>query len=111
VRDHPIHQMIKDECTLHHAEPGVMDEYGDRPIATVTTTDERCYWAQSTASEADEIERERWRVYFLPDTVIDANDFIEYRGNEFYVWGNPWTVNDPVTDHPTHIEAAVVRRI
>lgn len=111
MRDHGIHQFIRSECTLHHADPGAMDEYGDHPVETITTTTERSYWAQSTASEIDAIERERWQVYFLPSTVIDANDSLEYRGNEFFVYGAPWVVVDPVTGYDTHIEAVVVRRI
>lgn len=103
--------MIRLSCDVHHSDPGVVDEYGDHPIAEDTVSTERCYLAQSNRGETDEIERERWQMYFLPDTAVDANDAITVQGMVMQVVGNPWVVHDPVTGYPTHIEATVQRRL
>jgi len=109
--DHAIHQLIKMPCTIRHSDPGAADEYGDHPVSMVTETTERCYVAQSNRGEADEIEHERWQIYFLPYVLIDANDSVVVDGMTFEVLGNPWAVTDPVTGWRTHIEATAVRRI
>jgi hypothetical protein len=111
VRDHAIHQLIRTPCVIHHSEPGAVDEYGDHPVSMVTDTTERCYIAQSTRGEADEVEIERWQMYFLPGTLVDANDTVTVAGMDLVLTGNPWVVVDPVTGYETHIEATVVRRI
>jgi hypothetical protein len=109
--DHAIHQLIRVPCTVHHADPGVVDEYGDHPLADVTTSEERCYVAQNTRGETDEVEHERWSIYFLPTTEVDANDTVDAHGMTLQILGNPWVVIDPVTGGLTHIEATAVRRI
>jgi len=111
MRDHAIHQLIRTPCVIHHSDPGVTDEYGDQPIAVVTDTTERCYLAQSTRGETDEIEHERWTIYFLPSALIDANDAVSVQGLDLQVLGNPWIVVDPVTGYESHIEATMQRRI
>lgn len=108
--DHAIHQLIRVACTVAHNEPGTVDDYGDHPIATVTVTDERCYLTQSSRAEEDDVEIERWQVYFLPHTLLDANDMVDVDGMRLEVIGNPWNVIDPVTGFRTHIEATAVRR-
>ena len=108
--DHPIHQLIRLPCVIHHSDPGAMDPYGDHPIAIQTDTAERCYLTQSRRAEEDEIEVERWHIYFLPSVQVDANDSVEVGGMVFEFYGNPWGVIDPVTGFPTHIEATMVRR-
>lgn len=108
--DHAIHQLIRVTCTVHHSDPGVVDEYGDHPVAVIDSTEERCYLTQSTRAEADEVETERWHLYFLPDVLIDGNDSVDVDGMVLEVIGNPWVVIDPVTGFRTHIEATAVRR-
>ena len=108
--DHAIHQLIRTPCKVHHSDPGVTDEYGDNPVAMETVTDERCYLSQSSAGEDDNVEAERWEIYLLPTTDVDANDLIEVDGMMLEVWGMPWHVIDPVTGWRTHTEATVVRR-
>jgi hypothetical protein len=108
--DHAIHQLIRVPCQVRHSEPGGMDEYGDHPIAVLTVTDERCYLTQSTRAEEGDVETERWQVYFLPWTDIDANDTVDVDGMALEVIGNPWKVIDPVTGYRTHIECTAVRR-
>jgi hypothetical protein len=98
-------------CVVNHADPGAMDEYGDHPVATVTSSDERCYITQSRRAEENEIEVERWQVYFLPSTLVDANDTIDVQAMTLELFGNPWLVVDPVTGYETHIEAVAVRRL
>jgi hypothetical protein len=98
-------------CQLNHSDPGATDEYGDHPVGTVTTTDERCYVTQSRRAEEDEIEVERWQVYFLPSTLVDANDTLDVQGMFLQVYGAPWVVIDPVTGYETQIEATAVRRL
>jgi hypothetical protein len=109
--DHAIHQLIKMACTVRHSDPGDVDEYGDHPVGVITETTERCYIAQSTRGENDDIETERWQVYFLPYVLVDANDSVFVDGMEMQILGNPWLVCDPVTGWRTHIEATAVRRI
>lgn len=87
-----------------------MDEYGDHPVTVTDSTTERCYLTQSRRAEEDTIEVERWNLYFLPSTDIDANDAVDVDGLYLQVYGAPWTVYDPVTGWPTHIEATAVRR-
>jgi hypothetical protein len=111
VRDHPIHQLIRVPCVIHHSDPGPVDEYGDHPISVVTDTTERCYVAQQARGEADEVEHERWTIYLLPGVLIDANDSVTAHGMTLEVFGNPWVVIDPVTGYETHIEATALRRI
>jgi hypothetical protein len=110
VRDHAIHQLIRLPCQVNHSDPGAVDEYGDHPIVALTTTDERCYLAQSSRTETGEVEGERWQMYFLPSTTLDANDTVTVQGMDMQVVGNPWIVYDPVTLYPTHVEATVLRR-
>lgn len=110
VYDHPIHQLIRRTCTVHHSDPGVVDEYGDHPVTVIDSTTERCYLTQSRRAEEDTIEVERWNLYFLPSTAIDANDAVDVDGISLQVYGEPWIVSDPVTGWPTHIEATAVRR-
>ena len=109
VHDHPIHRLMVIPCQVHHSDPGVVDEYGDHPIAVETTTDAVCYMWQSTRGEADEVEHERWQIVFKPGTEVDANDSVTVRGVLFQVHGNPWPVVHPVTGFETHIEATVRR--
>lgn len=111
VHDHPIHTFMVTPCVVHHSDPGTMDDYGDRPIATETSTDEVCYLWQSTRGETEEIEHERWQIAFKPNVALDANDSIDTRGMSLQVLGNPWVVIDPVTGWETHIEATVRRQI
>lgn len=111
VHDHPIHQLMVVPCQVHHADPGDVDEYGDHPIDTVTTTDERCYLWQSQRAERDELEREVWQIAFKPGVAIDANDAVTVRGQTLQVFGAPWVVVDPVTGWDTHIEATVRRHV
>lgn len=111
MRDHPIHQLIRTPCVIHHSDPGVVDEYGDHPISVVTDSTERCYLAQQARGEADEIEQERWTLYVLPGVLIDANDSVTVGGMDLQVLGNPWVVLDPVTGYETHIEATMQRRL
>lgn len=109
AHDHPIHRLMVIPCQVHHSDPGVVDEYGDHPIAIESSTDEVCYMWQSTRGEADEVEHERWQIVFRPGVAIDANDSVTVRGVTFQVHGNPWTVVHPVTGFETHIEATVRR--
>lgn len=111
MTDHAIHQLIRLACTLNHADPGAVDDYGDHPSTTVDSTTERCYLTQSRRAEEDEIEVERWQIYFLPTTNVDANDTVDVGGMHFEFYGSPWIVIDPVTGRPTHIEATMVRRL
>jgi hypothetical protein len=111
MRDHAIHQLIRTPCTVHHSDPGAVDEYGDHPIAVITDTTERCYLTQSVRGETDEIEHERWLMYFLPTTTVDANDSVTVGSLVLQVLGNPWVVIDPVTGYETHIEATLQRRL
>jgi hypothetical protein len=111
VRDHAIHQLIRMDCVIHHSDPGATDEYGDHPVSVVTDSNERCYLVQSARGETDEVEHERWLMYFLPGTLIDANDSVTVAGMDVQVLGNPWMVVDPVTGYETHIEATVQRRL
>jgi hypothetical protein len=111
VRDHAIHQLIRMPCVIHHSDPGAVDEYGDHPVSVVTDSTERCYLTQSTRTEADGIEVERWQIYFLPSTLVDANDSISMAGMNLQMSGNPWMVVDPVTGYESHIEATMVRRL
>lgn len=106
-----VEQLLKIPCQINHADPGAVDEYGDHPLSDVTTTDERCWMMQSTAGEDDLVETERWRFYLPPEVVLDANDSIVVDGATYYVLGNPWRVNDPVTGSHSHIEATAERRI
>lgn len=108
--DHAIHQLIRVPCTVHHSDPGDVDPYGDHPIAVQTDSEVRCYLAQSSRAEDVDVEVERWLLYFLPDTVIDANDSVDVHGMTLQLLGNPWVVIDPVTGWLTHIEATAVRR-
>jgi hypothetical protein len=110
VSDHAVHQLIRLPCTIRHSDPGAMDEFGDHPVTVVTETTERCYLTQTRRAEENEVEVERWQLYFLPYVLIDANDVVVVSGMEFEMFGNPWTVTDPVTGFPTHIEATAVRR-
>lgn len=110
MRDHPIHQFIRRPCVLNHQDPATADEYGDPPLAVIESTDERCYVTQSRRAEEDAVEVERWQVYLLPSTVVDANDTVDVDGMTLQLYGNPWTVYDPVTGWATHIEATAVRR-
>lgn len=111
VHDHPIHRFMVVPCQVNHSEPGPVDEYGDHPIATVTTTDETCYLWQSTRGETDEVEHERWQLAFKPGVAIDANDSVVVQGMTLQVFGNPWIVADPLTGWQTHIEATARRQI
>jgi len=108
--DHAIHQLMRVTATVNHAEPGTVDEYGDHPVATIDSSEERCYLTQSIRAEEGEVETERWHLYFLPSTQIDANDTVEVDGMVLEVIGMPWVVIDPVTGFRTHIEATAVRR-
>lgn len=102
--------MMKVACVVHHGTVGAADIYGDPPIAYDTTTDERCYLAQQSRAEDDGVEVERWSVYFLPSTDVDANDMVDVTGMRLQLLGSPWRVIDPVTGWETHIEATAVRR-
>ena len=110
MHDHAIHQLIRTPCVLRHQDPGPTDGYGDHPIGVFSETPERCYVAQSSSTDTDEVEAERWNVYFLPSTDVDANDAVTVEGMTLEIWGNPWKVIDPVTGWHTHIEAKAVRR-
>lgn len=110
MHDHAIHQLIRMTCTVHHADRATADVYGDEPLEAVTDTTERCHITQASRVEEDEVEAERWHLYFLPSTVIDANDTVDVDGMVLQLWGNPWYVTDPVTGWYTHIEASAVRR-
>lgn len=96
--------------TINHRDPGMVDEYGDHPLALVTSTDTKGYLWQSTRGEEDQIEHERWQLALKPDVDLDANDEVLVAGMTMEVLGNPWVVIDPVTTHATHIEATVLRR-
>jgi hypothetical protein len=111
VRDHAIHQLIRIPCVIHHSDPGDVDDYGDHPVSVVSDTSERCYIAQQARGETDEIETERWTMYFMPGVLIDANDSVTVHGMNLQVLGNPWMVTDPVTGYETHIEATLQRRL
>jgi hypothetical protein len=110
VYDHPIHQLIRRPCVLNHQDAAPADEYGDPPLAVLTSTDERCYVTQSRRAEEDAVEVERWQVYLLPSVSVDANDTVEVDGMVLELYGNPWVVHDPVTGWATHIEASAMRR-
>lgn len=110
MRDHAIHQLIRMPCVVHHQDPGAADVYGDHPLTEQSSTQERCYFAQATRTDEDQIEAERWLLYLLPSVAIDANDEVTVVGMRLAVWGNPWRVVDPVTGYETHIEATLVRR-
>ena len=107
--DHAIHQLIRMPCTVHHSDPGTVDEYGDHPVTVVTDSSDRCYVTQSVRGETDLVEHERWQIYFLPHVLVDANDSVFVDGMEMQIVGNPWVVTDPVTGWRTHIEATAVR--
>lgn len=111
AHDHPIHRLMVVPCQVHHSDPGPVDDYGDHPLSTITSSDESCYLWQSTRGEADEIEHERWQVAFRPNVAIDANDSVTVRGVTYQVFGNPWVVTHPVTGFDTHIEATMRRHI
>lgn len=107
---HPITQAFRVPCEIRHGDPGPVDDYGDHPPATVTTTAERCYLTQHSRGETGPVERERWGLFLRPDVAIDANDIVEVEGGEYQVIGNPWVVIDPATRRRTHIEATLERR-
>jgi hypothetical protein len=106
-----ITQMMTIPCQVDHTEPGPADAYGDHPPAVISSTNEHCWLAQSTRGEENQVEWERWNIYFPPTVVLDANDAVHIYGVTYYVLGNPWTVHDPLTVRPSHIEAMVIRRI
>lgn len=108
---HPINTLMTIPCVVDHCDPGPVDEYGNHPNSVVTSTDERCWLAQSARGEEDFVETERWNIYLPPTVTLDANDVIHVMGGDFYVLGAPWKVLDPLTTMPTHIEATVIRRI
>lgn len=108
---HPASTLMTIPCTVDHSDPGPADEYGDHPNAVVTTTNERCWLAQSTHGEEDLVETEKWAIYLPPTVDLDANDVIHVAGVTYYVLGAPWKVIDPLTTWPTHIEATVIRRV
>lgn len=110
MSEHAIWQMINVPCVVRHSDPGVMDEYGDHPIEMVTESNEVCHHQQSSRGEADEIEHERWRLYFRPTVLLDANDQVVVAGMTLEVEGNPWRVVDPLTLFETHLEANAIRR-
>lgn len=107
----PIVFLMTVPCTIDHSEPGAPDEYGNHPPATITTTNELCWLAQSSRGEEEIVEFERWNIYLPPTVVLDANDIIHVGTATYYVQGNPWKVIDPLTTATTHIEATVVRRV
>jgi hypothetical protein len=107
----PVETLMVMSCTVHHAEPGAVDEYGDRPVATVTTSDERCWMAQSVRGEDELVETERWLMYLPADVVVDANDAVVVGADTYYVLGKPWVAIDVITGVPHHIEATVERRV
>lgn len=111
MRDHAIHQLMRQQCIVHHQDPGPADSYGDHPLVELSATPERCYFAQATTTEDEaQLEVERWHLYLLPSTDIDANDEVTVAGMRLAVWGVPWRVVDPVTGYETHIEAVLMRR-
>lgn len=109
--DHPIHGLMVIPADVHHSDPGTVDEYGDHPVAAVTTTTEMCWLWQTTRGETDEIEHERWSIAFKPTVALDANDSVTVQGGQFQVHGNPWLATDPLTGWHTHIEATLRRHI
>jgi hypothetical protein len=100
-------------CVIHHTVASSRDEYGNE-TTTETTSDERCWLAQSTRSEpgVDNVllEAERWVIYLPGEVVVDANDRIEIGADVFEVIGPPWTVIEPLTGWVDHIEATAERR-
>jgi hypothetical protein len=108
----PVQWLMQVPCVVDHTDPGPVDEYGDHPPATLTTTNERCWLAQTLRGEEESVvETERWNLYLPPEVVVDANDVVHIAGDAYQVLGNPWRVVDPLTTWPTHIEATVIRRI
>jgi hypothetical protein len=108
---YPVETLLKIDCQVNHSDPGPADEYGDHPLATITTTNERCWMAQSARAEDELVETERWLVYLPPEVVIDANDSVVVGTETYYVFGVPWRVIDPVTGIRSHIEAVMERRV
>lgn len=103
--------MMRLPCTVRHGEPGDVDVYGDRPIDTVTETEELCWYGQVIRGETDGVERERWSLYLRPHVEIDANDAVIIGEDEYQVTGHPWRVIHPLTRRASHIEATIERRV
>jgi hypothetical protein len=109
----PITQFFTTEATIAHVDDDspARDEYGN-VVPGATTSTVRCYMAQQSRTEIglDNIERERWAVYFPGGTALDANDRVAVGANEYEVVGEPWPVVHPLTGDVDHLEATLERR-
>lgn len=104
--------LIRIPCTLHQANVGGLDEYGD---ATQTETDvsTTCYIEQTTSFEQGDndrnIEVSRWKVYLPAGLTVTGADSLTVLGDRYAFYGDPWPAQSARTGQVHHIEGMVTR--
>lgn len=105
-----ISDLLTRACTITHREAsGTRDDYGDE-VATETTTSTVCELQQRSRdedSDLGELTMQAWMLVLPAGTDVASGDTVTVEGQTFEVFGEPWTVRDPIVRSDSHIECTV----
>jgi hypothetical protein len=105
------HLLTRTAWLIRRTDSGDTDDYGN-DIPDEIQFEERCEVQQDRRTEQPEgaPAKTDWLGFFPADTDLDASDAVVVDGlAEFEVVGEPWTVRNPRTRVPSHVEATLRR--